>query len=240
MKPTFNEEELEETVKKRETSKKDAKMLLNYRRLKDIQRCNNFHKIVSEDVAQHSWYVSILAMNIVDEYNSYHTEHNTEGYTKLDTLEVLRKALLHDTDECFTSDIPYNIKHSDPDTHEVIEKALNKHMDEVYEGVSEIVLSYKQSAQQCKDDKSGYIVGIADMLELAIYCYEEVTMGNLWMMSLLTKANDLTIQMMKQAPKVLGHKSVFFSACPTLVQLTKIISSAETSNSPISDILDIN
>lgn len=212
---------------------KDTRMLLNYRRLKDIKRCNNFHKIISEDVAQHSWYVTILAMNIADEYNA----NKGARFASIDTALVMRKALLHDTDECFTSDIPYNIKHSNPHTHEVIEKALLDRMEKAYEGTSVIVQDYKIQARHCKDGDCGYIIGIADMLELAVYCYEEVTMGNTWMKTLLTKAVRLVKQLIDIQPASMDDIT---SMCPTLMNLLAVVSSETSYDSVICETLDID
>ena len=99
-------------------NERDLKIFMNYRRLKDIKRCNNFPVVNQEDVAQHSFYVTLLAMALADEYNTWAGDINM-GYHPFDvehqymiakTEIVIRKALTHDLEESFTSDIPWNIK----------------------------------------------------------------------------------------------------------------------------------
>ena len=129
--------------------------------------------------------------------------------------KLLRKALLHDTDEVFTSDIPWNIKHADEETHRVIENAITKRVDTAYTSTSGLLQEYKQIARTCKEGFEGLVLNIADMLELAIYCYEEYTLGNAWMETLLNKALSIVKEYMKGTN--------FGGACPTLNKLLDIL-----------------
>lgn len=201
----------------------NVSLLMNYRRMKSIKRCNNFPVQQKEDVAQHTYFTTLLSMVIADEYNRWATEHNL-GFHPLDdenqkeevnVEKLLRKSLLHDTDEIFTSDIPWNIKHADEKTHEVIEAAIAKRVETAYVNTGELLQEYKQIARTCKEDFEGLILNIADMLELAIYCYEEYTSGNVWMETLLKKALSLV--------KTYMMDTDFEAACPTLNKLVDII-----------------
>lgn len=217
----------------------NVSLLMNYRRMKSIKRCNNFPVQQKEDVAQHSYYTSVLAMAIADEYNIWATEHNL-GFHPLDdenqkqevnVEKLLRKALLHDTDEVFTSDIPWNIKHADEETHKVIEAAISKRVEAAYADTGELLQEYKQIARTCKEDFEGLVLNIADMLELAIYCYEEYTLGNAWMETLLNKALSLVKEYM------IGTD--FGVACPTLNRLIDILTHYEDKEQ-VSFLIDID
>lgn len=173
----------------------DLEMVLNLRRMRHLRRCNTLPTISSEDVAQHSYFTAMLAMSIGDEYNTYATEHNV-GYhpydvdnqmPELNMEVVLRKALCHDMEEAFVSDIPWNIKHKDEETHAAFEKAVSKHMDKVFENTSVLQLA-RQFNSTCKDGYEGELVNLVDMIELAIYCWEEYWMGNKSMKQMMDKA----------------------------------------------------
>lgn len=181
---------------------KDLKMFCNYRRLQHIKRCNNFPVINREDVAQHSYYVTLLAMIIADEYNN-HAADNNMSYHPYDVEhhiqivkveEIMRKALLHDTEESITSDIPWNVKNADEETHHVIEQAIKRKIDSAYEGTTDIMQCYNEIGSKCKVGIEGQFVDIADMLELAMYCYEEVVMGNHYIKPLLDKCIRLVTE----------------------------------------------
>lgn len=159
---------------------KDLEVFLNYRRLRYIERCNTLPRVKPQDVAQHSYYVTLLAMGIGDEYNLYAAEHNLRCENKLIELNmesVLRKALLHDTEEAIVSDIPWNVKHSSKEIHQAIQSAIESKLTNFYEG-SKTCKDYLRLGLQCKDGVEGELVNIVDMLELALYCWEEVTQCN--------------------------------------------------------------
>lgn len=175
---------------KLEPFEKDFKIFMNYRRLKDIKRCNNFPVINQEDVAQHSFYTTMLAMILADEYNTWAVDHNKYPlqykYPIAKTETVIRKALTHDLEEAFTSDIPWNIKHMNGEVCEVVIKAINERIDQVYENCQTMEL-YHEMGTKCKEGLEGQFVEIADMLELGIYCWEEVSKGNQFLQSMVDK-----------------------------------------------------
>ena len=181
-----------------ETYSKDLKMFMNYRRMKHIKRCNTFPVVNSIDVAQHSYYVTMLAMAISDEYNTWVDEFNLEfhpldfdnTYELVNTEKVLRKALLHDTEEAITSDIPWNIKHMNDEINFALTKAIDERIDEAYRNTVTMEL-YHQIGKTCKDELEGQIVSVADTLELAIYCWEEIAMGNHYLKPMLDKCLGL-------------------------------------------------
>ena len=152
-----------------------------------IKRCNNFPKITEEDVSQHSFYTTILVMFFGDEYNAY-AEKN--GLEKVNMELALRKAALHDTEESFTSDIPWNMKHITPEVYATYQDAIKVKIDKVYDG-SITAQSYHKIGMECKDGLEGAIVGVADMMELSVYLYEEYNKGNKYVEGLLVKCINL-------------------------------------------------
>ena len=195
----------------------DLKMLINYRRMRSIRRCNTFPVINPVDVAQHSYYASLLAMAFADEYNTWVEEHNLgfhplddeNQYPLVNTETVLRKALLHDTEEAITSDIPWNIKHMSEEFHKTITEAINARIDKAYEGTTTMEL-YHKLGKECKDGFEGQFVDVADMVELGLYCYEETKMGNEALKPMLDKCIRLIRRF--TANSVLEQSSPLFNS----------------------------
>ena len=166
---------------------KDVQIIANYRRLKNIRRCNNFPTITTEDVAEHTFYVSVIALTLAEEYNRYVNEHNKQ-YHPLDVENlmeevnvetVMKRALFHDMEECFTSDIPYNVKHYNKDLNNEFRYCVQDMLDRIYRGInSPDIYSHLYYIEQCKQDKEGEFVALADLIEGAWYCFEEMEMGN--------------------------------------------------------------
>lgn len=160
---------------------KKADLFLNIRRLMDVSRCNNFHKINSEDVAQHSYYVGVLSYIIGYELGEKGFSVNTEL--------LLERSLFHDVDEAFFSDIPRNIKHYNSDINTGIENAISSSLDNIFNDTGTVGDIIRYNRDHAKDPGiEGDIIDAVDMLELAIYCAEEYTLGNVMMEPLLDKA----------------------------------------------------
>ena len=174
---------------------KNLQMLCNYRRLRSIRRANNLPTLQTEDVAQHSFYVAILALTLADDYNAHVAEHNrqyhpldTENtYELVSTAQVTRQALFHDMEEVFTSDIPWNVKHHNNETNVAIQRCIWEKLKTVYQGTTSPVSEHEFLICTAKNNLAGDFVNVADNLEGAWYCYTEVTMGNQYMQGLLVK-----------------------------------------------------
>ena len=150
---------------------KDTNIIMNLRRLRNLRRCNTFPTIQDENVAAHSYFVTTLCCCIGDELNS-------KKAIRVVNMEVLlKKALFHDAEEAYTSDIPWNVKHYNNQLHDMLETMVNERLLDIF-GDSNVMKPYMRIIKQCKDDFEGKIVGFADTLELALYCYEESKLGN--------------------------------------------------------------
>lgn len=156
-------------------------IVMNYRRMRHIRRCNNFPTLQQEDVAQHSYYTAMLAMLFKDECDAY-------GENQLDIGLLLRKCLLHDTEEAFTADIPYPVKHADEVVHTRLESVINCQMMNLTSDAS-VAMIWEIVRQECKSGIEGSVVAFCDMLELALYSYEEVSLGNRAMVVMLDNCN---------------------------------------------------
>ena len=164
----------------------NIKILSNYRRLKCIRRANNFPTIKTEDVAEHSYYVAITALTLAEEYNRYATQHNSKVHPLdyencMDLVNVeklLKQALFHDMEECFTSDIPYNVKHYNADINAELKRCTLNMLDKIYRNAGINVFSHLYYIDNCKEGLEGAFVSLSDLIEGAWYCYEELDMGN--------------------------------------------------------------
>lgn len=192
----------------------DAKMFMNYRRLRHIKRCNNFPTNAGEDVAQHSYYVTLMVMAFTDEYNTWVDSTDAE-HTIIDSELALRKALLHDTDESITGDIHWNIKHHSKAIHDEIIVATRDVMMLSY-GNAETLDDYRVMADCCKDGIEGEIVDIADMLELGLYSWEECSLGNPYLKTML----DRCVKLVKEKPlyPVLVQASALFNSVMEIIE----------------------
>lgn len=198
------------SISPREVSQiKDLEVMCNYRRLKFIRRFNNFPTLNTEDVAQHSYFTTILAMTMADEYNIAIREHNKKVaehnlsihpydvenaldiQSEVDVEVVMRQALLHDIEEAFTSDIPWNVKHHNSVVNTLITGVAQSKLQNIYENCSEVFKRQMQTKLDAKKGLEGKFVAIADMLECAWNCYQESRMGNPYLNSLKDKAMEV-------------------------------------------------
>lgn len=177
------------------TATMNLRLLNNYRRLRNVRRANNLPTVHQEDVAQHSFYVAILATTLAEDYNQNVEQYNLNFHPIdlentaeiVDVNEVTKQALFHDMEEAFTSDIPWNVKHHDNTTNSAIQQCIREKLDRLYTGTSEPIFQHKNTILQAKMGLPGKFVNIADNLEGAWYCYTELEMGNNYMIDLFLK-----------------------------------------------------
>lgn len=173
----------------------DLKTIVNLRRLRNVKRCNNFTTLIGEDVVQHSYFTTLLAVLIAKDYNLVAAEHNKPLHHYDDSAwgvfavaEVMEKGFFHDIEESYFSDIPHNIKHDSEELHAKIEEAVHRKFSEAV-GDTKISNYLSECNANAKDGSfEGDLIDTADMLELAVYCAEEVDCGNSSMQPLLDKA----------------------------------------------------
>jgi len=162
------------------------------RRMCRVVRYNSSPILRAENVAEHSWYVSFMAMRI------FYFVQKKDPSIKLDLAILLQKALVHDMDEMLTSDIPRPFKYY----NEAIRKMINdtgKEIFSLYADKEDYPTQIVNSVFECKDGLEGEIVGICDLLTVLSYVVEETEMGN---KKLIHKALELGDYIESFVPKM--------------------------------------
>lgn len=145
---------------------KIAKTIEKERKMLTFQRLAGTRKIRSYNLAEHSYFVSLMFQDIADWLGI--------GYS-VDTLRVVMR---HDFMEVFTTDLPYQVKNQNAITKrawaeiesEAYCKASNKGIRNVFSDKDiEDILTPEQHL----------LLKWCDLLELMIFCREEGEMGNL-------------------------------------------------------------
>ncbi len=142
--------------------------LKKIRVLNCVKRCSLFPLIRPTSVAEHSYHVAMLC-NII-----YHEMEDSLDYTKL-----MHMALCHDIEECITSDIPYFVnKHVKDGLKDFLVKSMDS--DDPVHSLKDAPDWLKSCIIAVPDEASmeHKVMKMCDLVELAMYCVEEVTMGN--------------------------------------------------------------
>ena len=126
---------------------KKSRSLMYVRRL-NFERCNRY-----ENVAEHSFYVGIMAYQLA----------YAVGLGEAEARYCLKMGLMHDLPEAVTGDIPFL-------TRRALGEVACTGLD--YLGEQEIGVSLGTDRQTLE------IVKIADILEFALYLKEEIRSGN--------------------------------------------------------------
>lgn len=183
---------------------RDFSCLSKLRNLSNIRRCNTMATIRDNSVAEHSYYTAVLAMTIAMDWNAHASSHNQSvhqydfenQFSTFEPMEVLLKALYHDIEEAWTGDVVYPLKHHDKQVHAAIADAAVAMLNQTFNQCSKAVQFIKQHNQNAKDNTpEGKLVEVVDMLELAWYAYDEITMGNKTLLPLLNTCCEELNQM---------------------------------------------
>lgn len=128
-------------------------------RLKNIIRYNTRSKIKTESVAEHSFYVAIIALKLCDEY----------GIDSITTRDIVIKALLHDMPEIEINDITYDAKE-----RLNLRPYLKKYEDDYYDR------RFPKYAKLMKKSSTlvQLIVDTADAMSVIQYANNEISLGN--------------------------------------------------------------
>lgn len=129
--------------------------------LKNIIRYNTRTHIKDESVAEHSFYVALLALMICDEY-------------KIDNINIrnaaLTKAILHDMPEIELNDITHDVKER---LH--LREFMEEHENEYYRRNFPDEYTLMTTLQ---NNTVGIIVDLADALSVIQYSENEIRLGN--------------------------------------------------------------
>lgn len=145
-------------------------------------RYNNVIHIHNENVAEHSFYVSLYTMEICNFFSLSE---------QLKTLAI-EKALIHDVHEIELSDIPHNIKHEVAGLSELCieyeEKFNKEHFPELLKNIH--ATDSKALLIEC-------IVTLADTLSVLQYSEQELTFGNKHFVDVNSSAQERVGKLLK-------------------------------------------
>lgn len=153
-------------------------------RMSYVNRYSSFPVHRRENVAEHSYWVAMIALLIARDLN-------TQG-NDFDLGVILERALLHDVDECVSGDIIRSFKYSTDELHDAIDDAAEINVRELTSkmgrGVgNELAHAWREAKNV---SHAGDIVKFADMAAVAFYCREEHQTGNRAIMPTLKEAYE--------------------------------------------------
>ena len=128
--------------------------------LKALTRYNNKFKIISESVAEHSYFVAVLTLKLHDDY-------------EFDLEKALKMSLIHDIPELHLSDVTHDVKRNFPKLADEVVKAEYVIMKERY---PQWYSTFKHFEDQ--DSPEALAVKMADNLSCVQYATAEMELGN--------------------------------------------------------------
>lgn len=137
-----------------------------------------------ENVAEHSWYVSMYAFFIAKDYEE--RWNGEDPIPRVDYGKLLSRALLHDLDESHTGDFLRIVKYGHPDLKRALDEVSVSMINKMQE---ELGVEFTEPWAQAKaDDLEGEIIEIADLLRVVSYVVEEISSGNKHIIHILNEA----------------------------------------------------
>lgn len=121
-------------------------------------RYNNRSHLQEESVAEHSFFVALFALKIIQDLS---LPEELE-------LRVLRLAILHDCAESVTSDIPHNVKKMYPDFASFLKTVEDKYYSK----------HWPYFKDKLDDKLAEAIVKLADNYSVLQFCINEQRLGN--------------------------------------------------------------
>ena len=203
--------------------KNSVNVIMNIRRLSNIRRYNTVPTVQTYTVAAHSYQVAIIAHILAKEYNEWVEKHNSLYHpldidNQLDTVDVnatVYRALYHDIEECLMSDIPWTVKHANPNIEQQIHQVSADKLNSLYANSN--CFWQKNIVVNAKSGLEGEIVALADILDCALEVYTDYHLGNRYIGHIL-----------KQCMQIINntkHLQDFITASPTLRELIHMLES---------------
>lgn len=151
------------------------------RRMSHVNRYSSFVCIRKENVAEHTFYVAMVAYCIARDIERNHGE-------KIDYAKLLRSAMLHDLDEALTGDVVRRVKYGVEGLKKILDKAASQSIKEMSDDLR-IDLHDDWAVAKSKD-LEGQIVGLADFFGTVQYTIEEYNSGNHHMTTVIREVCD--------------------------------------------------
>lgn len=152
-------------------------------RMSDVIRYSWTKVLNKENLAEHTYYVSIIADGIAEDLEK---KFNLE----IDRYKVLKYALYHDIEEIFTWDIVSPVKYKSEVLREQFEEVGNMILKEQLKShfennthISQMILDTHQSYEVWKSEiLENKIVKLADILQAIWYTMSEKNLWNTYLM----------------------------------------------------------
>lgn len=163
----------------------------HHTRLSCILRFNNTPRVVSENVAEHSYYVTFLAMIMGD--------YLEKRGVKLDKLRLLQMGLFHDAEETISGDILAPIKQGE--FRKVLDKENTKNIKLLTTDL-EGGKKYSNLWRETVDEKTleAKIIKLVDKMSCIIYCIREIHLGNKYFRAILECEATNILEYSKRIP----------------------------------------
>ena len=140
-------------------------------RMKYISRWSLMRNTRTENLAEHSFHVSVLAHALaVISRDVYGEDINPD--------RAASAALYHDMPEILTGDLPTPIKYYGADIKSAYKKIESEAEEKLLGTLDEKIRGGISAAATCEDEKIALIVKAADKLDAYIKCLEEKNAGN--------------------------------------------------------------
>lgn len=151
-------------------------------RMSDVIRYSWTKVLNKENLAEHTYYVSIIADGIAEDLEK-------QFKIDIDRYKVLKYALYHDIEEIFTGDIVSPVKYKSESLRKQFEEVGNMILEEQLTShfknnahISEMILTTHQNYESWKNDKiENKIVKLADILQAIGYTISEKNLGNIYL-----------------------------------------------------------
>lgn len=159
----------EEEIIKAGSSRDYGGWITTIRRLSSVRRCGTLRTIAPQSVAEHSYYVTLIAWEIGLNLQSLGWE--------LDLNSVVKMALFHDAEEAIMGDIPYPVKRASEELRNSLKLVKREILEKFFDRKVNNVITQLESGK-FKMEREAQIVSAADYVELYLYCSEEMQLGN--------------------------------------------------------------
>lgn len=129
-------------------------------KLKFIHRYTSNFRIHTENVAEHSYYVSCLVMDLTKCY-------------KFNLQKALQMAIVHDWPEIWITDVSHKVKRLYPEVKQALKKAEAT-------AIADKLPDYSDLFNELEEGKSveALIVHLADAMQCMLYINNEINLGN--------------------------------------------------------------
>ncbi|RXJ00661.1 5'-deoxynucleotidase [Anaerobacillus alkaliphilus] len=150
----------------------ESHLMANLFRLRYIERWSLMRNVMKENVAEHTFHVSLITHCLCSIANEiFHKEVNTEKAVTL--------SLFHDVTEVYTGDIPTPVKHHNKNIlknfRDIEDLAAERLVQQAPDPLKNI---YRQVISEKHDHELTSFIKAADLLDAYLKCVSELSAGN--------------------------------------------------------------